>query len=416
MYKSRFTRWKVGKNLKDGDEVEINRQKNASGQRDVYILPGRGLIPSSRGDRYSQRKAGHRTSQHRARHDRVTTESLSLHDCFKQCSVQPTLFIPSDAEDLLRAIKRYHDGVSSNYIWYEDRQDRLCISKTAGTKGRFRMSLFHDKMMAAISNMDHKSPSKLAMGREIIDGCMAEMGDILSSQDPFLIANMFHILFQIRSCQLPDDGRTQLEGIVVESGRCMSALVLGETHPLTTVWGILERQLELSEGVHFNTELGEENPQGEPEFAENDSCKDATVKNDMKSQLFVQVLQFVLDEFRARLGHNHVGSLVTCLHLHRLQGNAEWKQDLISILAILDGGRAPGRGFFRIISVLRDESISQERIARVTKYICRLLRARLNLHAESGGETEEGGGDLDLEADLVQCLSPAPTIEADYLP
>lgn len=390
MYKRRFKRWNLRKYCNPDDIPEIERQRASGGQRDVFILSGGRSVHSSRADRYCRRKASPSSLQHShlASHDRVTTKALSLHP--SQHSVAPTIFACSPAEELLRSIKRYHDGVSPNYIWHEGNQDRLCISRTAGVDGRFRLSLFHDKMIVAINNMDKNDTSKLTRSREVMDGCMAEMNDILSDQDPFLIANMFHILTQIRNCQLPDDGRALLERIIVGYGHRMSAHTLGNTHALTTVWEILEKQV--AEGVPYETK-------------------------ENKSELVARALEFVLDEFQAHVGANHVGSLIMRLHFQSSQGDMQWKQALIGLLTILERGGAPDpdRGFSRLKWVLLDESISQERITRATKFICRLLRARLIHPVEGGGDADDDGA-ADLEAELVQCLSPAPTTESDYLP
>jgi len=398
MYKRRFKQWDLPpKYCNPGDIAEIERQRGAGGNRDVFTLASGREVPSSRAVRYYRRKTSPSTSQHRANNNGVTTKPLSLHVA---PLIAPTISASSQAEDLLRAIKRYHDGVSPNFIWYENNQDRLCISREAGVDGRFRLSLFHDRMIVAINNMDKNDTSKLTKSREVMDGCMAEMNDILSDQDPFLIANLFHILIQIQNCQLPDDGRALLERIIVEYGRCVSARELGETHPLTIVWEILEKQL--AEGKRVTE------PTKRP-------CKKSIETTMEKSELFARVLELVLDEFQAHVGTNHAGSLIMRLHLHSSQGSMEWKQALVGLLAILERGRAPDRGFSRLKWFLLDDSISQERITRATKFICRLLRARL-IHPVEGGGGAEDDGDPDLEAELVQCLSPAPTTEADYLP
>ncbi|KAK3324397.1 hypothetical protein B0T19DRAFT_464409 [Cercophora scortea] len=147
---------------------------------------------------------------------------------------------PTKEEHLLLAIRAYVDASSSSVIWNPGLNDRVCMSMTAGTAGRFRLAQFHDTMLAAIALSDNikQQPQHhdLDLGIEVIDGCMAGLAGVLRDQDPFLLGDMLDILSRIGRQNLPEDGHIQLLKIVLDHLLNLSVVVLPTNHPLSKVF------------------------------------------------------------------------------------------------------------------------------------------------------------------------------------
>lgn len=173
------------------------------------------------------------------------------------------------------------------------------------------------------------------------------------------------------SSQTLKTGQLELGQVIVKYERGLSAITLPETHPLTLVWSVLY------DAIKLNSEV----------------------------QMVYSALELVLGRFQAEVGPHHAISLIMRLHLFGATGGTRWKEALIGLLTILEGGRSPKKGFDRLRWVLEMNEFTQKQVTGVTKSICRLLRARLC------SETEEGkdllpDDDLPpgLETELIQCL------------
>ncbi|KAM7213195.1 Clr5 domain containing protein [Rhypophila decipiens] len=366
MYKNRLRKWNLRKNLTKKMYLEIEQQQTAGNNPDRFVVGGR-VWDAGRVERYIKRRS--------------------------PPSPLPTSSTP---EALLHFIKVYFDAASPNFIWCMDTQDRLCMSKTGGINGRCRLSKFHDRLLAAVTSFTPQSNlGELERSKAVMDDCMEEMRVVLSEQDPFLLPDIFHILVQIkkrlpspRQHPNPVTGLKLLDKVVVDYGKELSILDLGEAHPLSAVWMMLDSTLKINRDI----------------------------------DVFSRALELVLDEFEAQLGPNHAGSLMIQLHLFSLQEDVRWKKVVIDLLNVLEGGRGRGHGrgpgFGRLKRALETSEFGQEHVNRVTKFICRMLRARLSNTADRQMNLSlEESTYPDPEAGLVQCLSLPPVVmEADYLP
>ncbi|KAK4212655.1 hypothetical protein QBC37DRAFT_465267 [Rhypophila decipiens] len=374
MYKNRLRKWNLRKNLTKKMYLEIERQQTAGNNPDRFVVGGR-VWDAGRVERYIKRR-----------------------------SPPSPLHTSSTPEALFHSIKVYFDAASPNFIWCKGTQDRLCMSKAGGISGRCRLSKFHDRLLAAVTSFTPQSNlGELERSKAVMEDCMEEMRVVLSEQDPFLLPDIFHLLVQMIKKRLPPPQNTsdaprisqpdlphlELDQVVVDYGKELSILDLGEAHPLSAVWVML----------------------------------DSALKIDRDIDMFSRALQLVLDEFEAKLGSNHAGSLMMQLHLFSLQEDVRWKKVVIDLLTVLEGGRGrghgPGPGFGRLKRALEANEFGQEHVNRVTKFICRMLRARLSNTADRqmNLSLEESTTYPDPEAGLVKCLSLPPVVmEADYLP
>ncbi|KAM7203569.1 hypothetical protein V8F33_002189 [Rhypophila sp. PSN 637] len=354
MYKNRLRKWNLRKNLTKTMYLEIERQQKAGNNPDRFVV-GVQVWDAGRIERYIKRRSP--PSQRRS--SSILTQFPFTPEPRLSPSPLPTSSTP---EALFHSIKTYFDVASPNFVWYKDTQDRLCMSRTGGIYGRYRLSRFHDRLMVAVNSFTPQSnQAELKQSREVMEDCMEEMRAILSEQDPFLLPDIFHLLVQIKKrlpplqntsnaprISQPDLSHLEFDQVVVDYGKELSILDLGETHPLTAVWVMLDSALKINRDI----------------------------------DMFSRALELVLDEFKAQLGLNHAGSLIIQLHLFSLQEDAaeedaRWKKVVIDLLTVLEGGRGrghgPGPGFWRLKRALETNELGQEHVNRVTKFICRMV-------------------------------------------
>lgn len=411
MYKRRIKQWNLRKYFSVKDIPEIERQRAIGCRPGYLILPGGRVRDFRSADSFLKRRApaSCRLSNPGQR------QLIGISERHLSASTSPylpasTSLSPCSAEALLHSIKTYFDFSSPNFIWNKDMQDRLCISKQGGLNGRFRLSRFHDRLLVAVNNFTHRNNAAgLVKCRVVMGECLDGMRVILLEQDPFLLANILHILLQIKKHRPPHTDRNdnnpldrnqgsseripELDQVFVDYVKNLSTIALGESHPLTAVWTVLETICTVS-----------------PVKAQN--------RNEADQKMISDALELILDNFQAQVGPHHAASLIMRLHLYSASRDVRWKEALVDLLTILEGGRVPGKTFCRLKWALEINEFSQERVNRVTKFICQLLRARLR------GTVEEGEDlcldkplSLDPEAELVQCLlSPRAVTDLDYLP
>ncbi|KAM7193902.1 Clr5 domain containing protein [Naviculisporaceae sp. PSN 640] len=381
MYKRRLRLWGVRKYFTKEDVPEINRQREMGSRSGHLILPGRGVVDLAKAESYMRRSASSRHSRHRQ-----PQETAMCH-----LSMSP-LPASSPPEAFFHSIETYLDIFSPDFIWYKDMRDRLCISGAGGISGRFRLSRFHDRILVAVNGFTyHSSPAELKKSREVMESCMEEMRIILIEQDPFLLPDIFHILLQIRNRPLPkldphnagcgiprtQDGKLELDQVLVKYGRDLSAITLPENHPLTLVWSVLY------DAIRLNSD----------------------------ADMVYSALELVLDRFQAQVGPYHAISLIMRLHLFGFRGDSRWKQALSDLLTILESGWSTGKGFGRLKRILEVNEFEQHHVTAVTKFVCRLLRARLCSELNEGKNSVfEDDLLLDPETEVIQCLATPPTV------
>ncbi|KAK3687977.1 Clr5 domain-containing protein [Podospora appendiculata] len=287
MYKRRFRQWGWSKNCRAADLPAIVSQIGAlqpTKTSSTLLLRGR---PVGMYKVYSFLKRRKRSSK-------AETE-------------------PTKEEYILLAIREYIDASSSGIIWNPGLNDRVCMSTTAGTAGRFRLAQFHDTMLAAIALSDeywHKQQQQqqqqqhqdLETGIKIIDGCMAGLAGVLKDQDPFLLGDMLDVLCRIGRQNLPGNGHRQLLKIVLDHLEGLSVVVLTANHPLTRVWHLAADYLTTESQTDSELSL---------------------------PALLTRGIHVILATFTVRSGRRHAATQIMSLHALEPQDRATEKEKAI---------------------------------------------------------------------------------------